>query len=310
MTPGADDGRNCLNCGQRLAPGAAFCRRCGTRYEEPATPPAPAPPKARRRTALWVAGAIILAGAGAAAAILIASGGSSSSTTVLVGSDGTTAAGSGDVETEAAAETAGGPTEPAADTVEAGRYVQAGSFKTVSHAEEERERLAAAEIDVQVVASDGAEQLYPGFQVLLAGPFEADGQEAATVKALQTNGVPSAFARGLSPAAEISGPAATAGLWSGTLDRSSGEHPSLTGSLPVTLQMNSDGRAGVLEFEDGDCSDDVILSEATATTLSYTQSRPCAASGDILIRPAGDVLMLSLLPSDSDVLVLGKLSPR
>jgi hypothetical protein len=310
----ASGGRHCLSCGQRLAPGAAFCRHCGSRYEEPATPPPPqasSPPKARRRAAIWVAAAVVLLGAGAAAAILIASGGGSSTTTVLVGSDTTAAADSGDVETEAGADSAAGPTEgPAVDSVEAGRYVQAGSFKTVSHADEERERLEAAGIDVQVVASDGAEQFYPGFQVLLGGPFEAGSEEASTVKALRRNGVPSAFARGLTPARQIGGPAETAGLWSGTLDRSSGERPGLTGPLPVTLQMNADGRAGILEFEDSDCRDDLTLSETTATTLSYTQSQPCTANGDVLVRPAGGQLMLSLLPADTDVLVLGKLSPR
>ncbi|HEV7615450.1 MAG TPA: zinc-ribbon domain-containing protein [Solirubrobacterales bacterium] len=322
-TGGADDpaagGRTCLNCGQPLAPGAAFCRHCGSRYEQPANPPPPTPPRhrdqprdpRRRRLAIWAAAAIVLVGAGAAVAILLSSGSGSSSTTVLVGSDETAAeTDSTEAEAETAEDTTAAVGEgPAPDSVEAARYVQAGSFKTVSHAEAERERLAAAGIDVEVVPSDGAEQFYPGFQVLLGGPLEAGSEEGAMVKALRRNGVPSAFARGLTPALEVDGPEETAGLWSGTLDRSSGERPGLSGSLAVTLQMNADGEAGILEFEDSSCRDDLTLSETTTTTLAYAQSRSCAAAGDLLIRPSGGELMLSLLPPDSDVLVLGKLSP-
>jgi SPOR domain len=323
MTPAGSEGdpdggaRHCTNCGQPLVASAAFCRSCGARYEAPRSTPTETAPRTagpassgspgRRRTAIWVAAAIILIGAGAAVAILLSSGGGSPSTTVLVSSEGTTATETTTIETSAGTTTEVADA-PSASSVEAGRYVQAGSFKTVSHAETERERLAAAGVDVRVVSSDGAEELYPGFQVLLGGPFEAGSEEAATIKALRHNGVPSAFARNLTPAAEISGPAETAGRWSGLLDRSSGEHPNLTGPLSVSLEMDAGGRTGTLEFEAG-CRDELTLSERTATTLSYAQGQFCAGSGDLLVRPADGQLMLSLLPLDSDVLVLGSLSP-
>jgi hypothetical protein len=307
MTPPGDgSGRACASCGQPLAPGAAFCRSCGAPYEPAVAAPTmrragepPGPGGTRRnRVVLWVAAAIVLAGAGAAAAILVASGGDSSSTTVLVDSGTTT-------ETELAS---GGEGVPSAGALEGGRYVQAGSFKTTTNAEIERERLVGEGIDVEVVSSNGAQELYPGFQVLLAGPFETGSEEASTVKLLRGNGVPSAFARDLSPALAFGDPADIAGSWSGALDRSSGERPRLNGTLPVSLELDSDGRTGALEFENG-CRDELTLSEAGEATLSYTQSRGCAANSDLLVRPAGGQLMLSVLPLDSDTLVLGSLSP-
>ena len=33
--------RSCGQCGEQLAPGTAFCRSCGTKYEEPPAPPEP-----------------------------------------------------------------------------------------------------------------------------------------------------------------------------------------------------------------------------------------------------------------------------
>lgn len=305
------DGRECAGCGAVLAPGAVFCRSCGAKYEVPAPEAtsrrdAPAPHGARRnRTALWVGAAIVLAAAGAALAILVASGGGSSSTTVVVDGETTT--------TVREEETESGEGEPEGDpisgAVEAARYVQAGSFKTVANAEVERERLAAAGIDVAVVPSDDAEELYPGFQVLLGGPFSTGSAEAATVKALEKNGVPSAFGRPLSPALEVGDPAGIAGSWSGALDRSSGDFPKLNGSLPVSLELDSDGRTGTLEFESENCRDELTLRETTAATLSYARSEECAASGNLLVRPAAGELMLSVLPLDTDALVLGSLSP-
>jgi hypothetical protein len=128
------------------------------------------------------------------------------------------------------------------------------------------------------------------------------------IKTLHRNGVPSAFARDLTPALAIDGSRGVVGRWSGVLDRSSSEHPHLAGSLTVILEMDPGGRIGTLVFEDGGCAEKLLLRKASVTTLSYTQSRACAAAGDLQVRPAGGRLMLSLLPLDSDVLVLGTLS--
>ncbi len=303
--------KHCRNCGRPLAAGASFCRACGTKYEAPAAvagaPVALAaqPPGSRRRnrTAIWVGLSIVLIGAGAAVAILLAGGGEASTTTVVVNGRTTTL-----TETTETLDTESEPTQTLAGAVEAGRYVQAGSFKTVPHAEAERERLAGEGIEVEVISSDDAAELYPGFQVLLGGPLQTGSQEASMVKRLRQNGVPSAYAREITPAAEIGGPAETAGSWSGSLDRSSGEHPNLS-SLSVSLEMDSEGSAGTLEFGGSGCREDLSLSEAGPTTLTYAQGASCIGDGEILVRPSGGELMLTLLPLDTDILVLGSLSP-
>jgi hypothetical protein len=194
-----------------------------------------------------------------------------------------------------------------AEAIEAGRYVQAGSFKTVAHAEEERERLAAAGIGVDVVSSDGAAEFYPGFQVLLAGPVTKPSQEQSVVEALRHNGVPSAFARNLTPAPRATGASEAAGRWTGTLERSSGEHPHLDGSLHVVLEIAPDGETGTLE--EGGCTENLTLSESGPATFSYAQTNPCVSGGELFVRPTPGQLMVSLLPLDSDALTLGSLSP-
>jgi sporulation related protein/zinc ribbon protein len=284
--------RRCGNCGEALAPGASFCRACGARYEEPRTME-PGRPR-RTRVAGWAALAIVVLGAGAAAAILLASGGGSATTTVVVNGKGTT--------------TDEPPEAPTAGAIEAARYVQAGSFRSPSNAAEEQDRLAAAGIEVQVVSSDWAQEFYPGFQVLLAGPVHSESEADAIDRALERNGVPSAFARDLTPALESGIPADAGGVWSGVLDRSSGERPSLNGSLEVTLTMEPDGETGALEVEGSNCRESLALSETTASTLSYSQDRPCVAGGPLHIRPIGPELMVSVLPPESDVLATGTLT--
>jgi hypothetical protein len=227
----------------------------------------------------------------------------------LVSSGTTTTVETTTTETTATETTTAIAKRTATDAVEAGRYVQAGSFKVLAHAETERERLAEAGIDVEVVSSEDAEEFYAGFHVLLGGPLATSAEETSVVKALKRNGVPSAFAREVTPALEIGDPAELAGYWSGELDRSSVERPSLNRSLPVTLEMDSDGVTGTLEFETDGCQDELTLSETTDATLTYALTELCAGRGDLLVRPAEGELMLSLLPQDTDVLMLGRLSP-
>ena len=308
--------RHCANCGQPLVPGAAFCRACGSRYEEPPVGSEPTavrtspPPSSggHGRTALWVAIAIVVIGAGAALAILLASGGGDSSTTVLVDSAKT---GSSEAEnaSDESTESTEARADAGADALEAGRYVQAGSFKTLPHAEAERERLVGQGIDVQVISSDGVEEFYPGFQVLLAGPLQSGSEEATIVKALHRNGVPSAFPREVSPASELSGSSEAVGSWSGEISRSSGERPDLNGPLNISLEMESDGSSGVLEVEGESCQDQLSLAEAGSTVLSYSQGQPCLGRGEVLIRPGNGQLMLTLQPTGTDILILGTLGP-
>lgn len=303
--------RRCGRCGQPLAPGASFCRSCGARYEEPAAAPPPQPspppeaavaatvprprPQRSLRAALWLGGAIVLAGAGVAVAILLSAGGGSASTTVISRqSQGGTAS-----ETEPV--TLSAPS----GTLEAGRYIQAGSFKFSEDAEAERERLAAAGIAVEVVPSDLAQELYPGFQVLLGGPFSSAAAETQELRQLHRHGVPSAFGRTLRPAQELSSPATVAGAWTGSLERSSSSRPGLDGSLPTSLTLLAGGRRGNLSF--GDCSAKLTLAPSTTTVLIYREQSGCDEGGDWQLRLSGEELLLAQLPSDSDLLVLGTL---
>jgi hypothetical protein len=249
--------------------------------------------------AWWAGATIVLVGAGIAAAILLAGGEGTASTTVVSESTTTT--------TEQSSTTV--KVRRIEGSIAPGRYIQAGSFKTVDHAELERDRLAADGIDVSVVSSDLAAELYPGFQVLLTGPYADRRGQAAMLKALHRNGVPSAFARDLSPAPAVGGPAGAEGRWVGELNRSSGEHPNLSGPLPVTLELEPGGETGKLEFETLGCRDGLLLREDVEAYLVYDRTRHCAAGGDLLIRPGGDMAQLSILPVDSDALVLGTLSP-
>jgi hypothetical protein len=204
----------------------------------------------------------------------------------------------------------GAPVNAAAGAIEAGRYVQAGSFRTVAGAEEEQQRLEAEGADVSVVESDLAQELYPGFQVLLGGPFFDRGSERALLRQLRENGVPSAFGRDLSPATTISGPAEIAGQWAGTLERTGSEKPSLDGPLQVTLMVESDGRLATLDVPSANCAVDLQLETATAISLTYGPAEGCLGPGDWRVRPHGESLSMTLLPPDSEEIVLGELQRR
>lgn len=270
------------------------------------------------RAPFWLAGAIVVIGIGVAAAILLAGGGGSSATTVVFDTnERSQSATPTPVETtEDRTDTTTEETTPARSNrrgnevgggIKAGRYVQAGSFRTVSHAEVEQERLAAAGVEVEVVSSDGAAEFYPGFQVLLAGPFASKSEENGVVEALQRNGVPSAFVRDLTPAPALEGAEEASGTWEGEVERSSGEQPELDGALPVRLELSSDGETGTLET--GSCSEDLTLAESGRATLTYAQDKRCISGEDLFVRPTEGQLMVTLLPLDSDAITLGTLNP-
>jgi hypothetical protein len=311
-------GRTCPRCGNSVAASAAFCRSCGARYEEP--PPeraAPAPPDpppvalppsggepvgAHRRPSgaiLFLATAIVFAAAGITAAILLSGNGGSSTTTVVTTEADVTDSGAG------AAAAAPAPTE----SIDAGRYVQAGSFKFLADAEKERNRLAADGIDVEVVPSEEAQELYPGFQVLLGGPLRSGSEETLMLRRLHGNGVPSAFARHLTPAlpAPVYSELARR-TWTGKLEESSTSRPRLDRSLPATLTMSSSGKEGTLVFLDVDCVAELAAEPSAGPTLRFGRSSGCFA-GSWQLRLSEGKLILTLLPQGSDVIVLGELHP-
>jgi len=198
--------------------------------------------------------------------------------------------------------------EGSVDSIEAGRYVEAGSFRTVDGAMTEQQRLGAQGIAVEVASSDGAEELYPDFQILLAVPYgSTTDSEKSLLKRLHANGVPSAFARELSPALEIEGPAAAAGTWIGELERTLCERPGLSGPLNVALSVEPDGNTASLDFQDDGCRTTLLAAEATDFTVGYEQQGACVGGGTWWLRPSGDELMVTLLPPDTDIIVLGTL---
>ncbi|MEX2107428.1 MAG: SPOR domain-containing protein [Solirubrobacterales bacterium] len=205
--------------------------------------------------------------------------------------------------------TTGAPTQRVVGAVEAGRYVQAGSFRTVAGAETEQARLAAAGIPVTVVDSDAAQDLFPGFQVLLSGPFTSSSEEEQMLKRVKGE-VPSAFARDLAPALEISGPGDVAGEWTGELERTGTVRSGLNDDLSAVLYAAPDGQTASLAFDGIDCEVDLSLVELTAFTLGYEQGSDCVGGGRWSLRPSGVELIATLLPPDTDVIVVGSLLRR
>lgn len=257
---------------------------------------------------IFIAIAVVLAGAAVAAAIALSSGGSTSTTVITAASPATE--GEAGAEAEGATPTTEGATPPVATgSLEAGRYVQAGSFKFVADADVEQQRLAAAGVDVSMVSSEEAEELYPGFQVLLGGPFQSGSEAAAQLKQLHRNGVPSAFARPLTPAPSAPEYSEIARTWSGTLEESSTSRPKLDRTLPVTLTMEADERTGTLVFLGINCVVELTSQPPTEVSLKFAQGSDCLAPGDWWVRPSEGELSMSLLPEGSDVIVLGKLQP-
>jgi hypothetical protein len=299
--------RVCQSCGHSLSGSAAFCRNCGARYKEPLTvqmqiPTVPAASHARaargRRgpsgAVVFLAAAIVLAAGGIAAALLLSDKGDSSPTTAGITQSGSAPAPEGGSAAEARE----------SGSIEAGRYVQAGSFKFAADAEKEQRRLAAVGVNVDVVPSDSAQELYPGIQVLLGGPLDSGSEEALLVKRLHRNGVPSAFARPLTPASPHA--RLGEGTWTGKLEESSSSHPKLDRTLSVTLVTLDGGTQGRLIFLNINCVAELQAEPSAGPTLRFERSSGCF-SGSWQVRPVGRKLMLTFLPSDSDVIVLGEL---
>jgi len=298
--------RRCPNCAEVLAPNANFCRACGARYVAAKSPPAqpaaadsgPEPTSRRSPVAIVIGSVILVVGVAVAVAVLLGSGGDSSTTTVVRQAEAPTNEG------VAGTETSTGPNGPLAS----GRYVQAGSFQTFVHAEAERRRLAAQGIDVAVVSSDLAGELYPGFQVLLGGPIRSHATERALLQGLHRNGVPSAFARELTPATTGGGAPAAAGNWSGQLERTSSEDPKLSGPLPTNLTLSPDGTTGSLELASIGCRASLTLVSEANQVLDYSQEPACAGTETVRVRPLTDELMLTLLSPSTDTFSLGTLN--
>ena len=334
--PPAESGEVCPACGTQAREQDAFCRGCGLPFDAPGRPPAPVPgpqetalapmlslppdpagspsgsdparPAKRRRVAAVVGiGIAVLLGAGTTAAFLIADSGSNQATTVVTQEEPASAADEGVAKTSPEPAETAPLDEATVGSVSAGRYIEAGSFRTVDGADTEQSRLAAQGIAVEVASSDGAEELYPGFQVLLGGPVSSASAEKSLLRSLRANGVPSAFARELNPAEEIAGTESVAGTWIGQLERTGSERPGLDGPLNVTLIADPDGSTATLHFDDDGCSVKLLAVTTTSVSLGYQQEGNCVGTGTWWLRPSGDGLMLTLLPPNTETIVLGTL---
>lgn len=245
---------------------------------------------------LFLGVAIILASTAVALAIILSRNGGSS------------AAGNRP-EAQKAAPAAGTASVEGADSpVEAGRYVQAGSFKNLADAETEQRRLAALDIETELLSSDLAQELYPGFQILAVGPIQGQSEEIATIRKLRHGGVPTAFTRELSPAASNVRYGEVAGGWSGTLEEISSAHPRLNRKLNLTASFDPSGREGQLEVADLSCRLTLSADGSSGTALGFDQYPSCLGSGTWRIRPSGGTLMVTLLPPESDLIFLGTLN--
>ncbi|MGN6588377.1 MAG: zinc ribbon domain-containing protein [Solirubrobacterales bacterium] len=311
------DGRasTCPNCGREVAGGALFCRGCGTRLTAPQEATGKATTAPRRRTWMFAAACLVAAllGAGVATAVLLGSGGSDGSQTAA-GETGhgeaTVPASSPELTNSSGVTSAQGEAGSggeAAGSIAAGEYLQAGSFRLVSDAEAERERLEERGIPTLVVDSDQAQELYPGFQVLIVGPLASPGERRSLLNRLHRNGVPSAFARPLSPARSIAGAEAAAGDWSGSLEVTGEDRPGQDGTVKARLSVTPDGRDATLEVSGRGCATELSLLVATAVTLSYSQRHGCFGDGEWVVRPEGNSVALTLLPPESDTIVVGRL---
>ncbi len=223
-------------------------------------------------------------------------------------------AGGGDPSTTA--EAPGDPAAPAASgepahaeprgeqvPFAAGRWVQLASFRGEDTAEAEAERLRLGGLDEQVIASDGVEELLPGFHVLAAGPFDSSGEERGILQAARRLGIRDGHAQALTPAAPLDGDT-LAGEFDGELERVGGR--SSTSRLAyVTL----DGDAtGMLFSAEPDCT-------ATLRLVERSDGQDRAATAPVEIRPdatapPGPPQRLSVTPgADARSLELGWQAP-
>lgn len=194
-----------------------------------------------------------------------------------------------------------------------GRYIQAGSFRSVDGAEQEVERLRAEGIDAVSVPADWSSDLLPGFRVLLVGPLSAGTDEETVLRRLKQANV-SGIARYLMPSSELSGPEVVAGAWSGDVEESRLGGPSRRTTYRVDISIADDGERGTIEYADRGCFGSLTLVEETGYSLAYRESidsGSCPTGGVWHLRPAGRTLTAVRLFDDLDreVMVEGDL-PR
>jgi hypothetical protein len=186
-----------------------------------------------------------------------------------------------------------------------GRYVQSGSFRSPEGAQREVDRLLDEGIDVSAVPADWANELLPGFQVLLVGPL-AGGEETQVLRQLEDASV-AGFARDLTPSEELSGPAAVAGSWSGVLEQSYLRGTRPPGAYQVDFTLSADGETGAVDYPGRGCGGSLVLREENGFSLAYAESIEsggCRPGGVWHLRPEGGEITAVRLYDYLDVQVM------
>jgi len=228
------------SCGRPLAPGAAFCRHCGTRRQEPApsppAPPEPPPPAATptsssaaattpapaperwsgrtARTALFAVCACLLIGAGAAAALVLLGDDESTTTDVRPGAAATVPVGEAPLAESGEADSGGAPPGfPGDDWSQ-----MAGEIQTVLlafHEDLVAERfrdawsLLSARKRSQTLREDGYAKWMRAQSSLV--PYLAPAGLTVRIDGLEADGVARVFVAGM----DWSAPGASCREWSG-----------------------------------------------------------------------------------------------
>jgi hypothetical protein len=191
----------------------------------------------------------------------------------------------------------------------AGRYIQAGSFRSPEGAGQEVERLREYEVDAVSLPAAWANELLPGFHVLLVGPLSAGSEEDLALRRLARAGV-SGWGRYLTPTTALSGPEAVAGTWAGDVEQSSLRGPRRRTTYRIEIAIDADGGGGTIEYPERRCSGELSLIEDAGYSLAYEesiQSGGCPAGGVWHLRPTGGVLTAVRLHDDREVMVEGDL---
>lgn len=192
-----------------------------------------------------------------------------------------------------------------------GRYIQAGSFRSAEGAQQEVDRLTEAGIAVEAIPAAEANELLPGFQVLIAGPLSGARREKQTLGALERADV-TGLGKDLTPSTAVAAPNAVAGTWSGVVEQSylrGSRRPSI---YEIVLTIAADGEAGTIEYPGRECEGQLDLIEEAGYSLAYAEtieSGSCPDGGVWHLRPEGGGELTAVrLHEDREIMVHGTMS--
>lgn len=324
----------CTSCGRPVDPGAVFCRNCGIRLsqqqqqQQVAPPPIPAVSTEERggRNVALVVGAVVacvLLGGSVAGGVYLLTREDQPADVIAkapvpleappASKPAASASEEPEPEPEAAERTP--PQLEAAGTVSElnpGRYVQAGSFRSAEGAQREVERLRGYGIDATSVPAEWANELLPGFWVLIVGPLEAGNEEQLVLHQLTRANV-SGFGRDLTPSTELSGPAAAAGSWGGKVERSYFKGARRAATYWIEVVIAADGESGTIGYPERGCHGTLSLIEDAGYSLAYGESidsGECPSGGVWHMRPTDAGLTAVWLSDTHEFMVQGKVPAR